>query len=124
MKKDFLILFLFFCLSSCFDIFSYSKSITGNYEIGENPGTTKKDIYYKLANGDAIGRIEAVDSVGWNDSIIVAKSIKGYYILDMKKDSVFAEIKDVVLGPLNYKDFKNQLVTTNIDLIEFEIGFK
>jgi hypothetical protein len=111
-------------LFSCGDIFSYKKNIVGNYEIRDDEGVNGKSIYYKLNNGDAIGRIENIDSIGWNDSIIVAKSPKGYYILYMKKDSAFAEPANVVFGPAIYDTFIRQLNVTKNEIIKFKIGFK
>ena len=126
MQTKLLMFFIMISFSSCLgwgDIFSYKKSISENYEIAEDPGTGKKDIYF--TNGDVeIGRIEDVVQVGWNDSIIIARSNNGYFILDKSRDSLNAEPRNVVDGPFDQSTFLNRLKSAQVKNIEFKISYQ
>jgi hypothetical protein len=97
---------------SCGDIFAKRRNIVGNYYLYEEEGISEYSIRYKLKNGDYIGRIPApVVEYGWTDSILVVKSkrdtIGEVYIINMKKDSEFAEESEYLIEILNYEKFDN-----------------
>ncbi len=127
LRNFYLFMLLVILFNSCLgwgDIFSYEKDIPGNYEIAEDEGSSQKEIYYKLESGGAIGRIDNVLKVGWNDSIIIAESEEGYYILDKTIDSAYAEPKNVVYGPATHVDFINRLKKAQVKNIKFQIIYK
>ena len=111
-KNNIHIIFLFFFLvflNSC-SSFSYEKKITGKYFLIGVDAQDYLNISRKLSNGDYIGRVPAnVLEYKIIDSFIVAKSEeKGafrYYIVNMQKDSDYAQESDFLIGPLNYKEF-------------------
>ncbi len=71
---------------------------------------------YDAGEGSWIGRIEpSVFAVGSDERYVVAKqhprgdkSITSYFIIEVAKDSLYAEPKDVVVGPLTEEDFKER----------------
>lgn len=60
------------------------------------------------------GRIEPkIVSIGWNDRYVIVKQKKEgcvfYYIIEHTKDYVYADVKDVVVGPLIEREFVDKL---------------
>ena len=105
-------LLLIIFLTSCSD-FTYEKNIYKNYYL---IGVDTKDnisISIKLKSGDFSARIQWVkQSAIANDTFLFAKAINNinindYYILNMSKDSEYAKIEDVVIGPLDSLSFAN-----------------
>lgn len=101
------------------------RIIAKNYSVSTNDTDDDRSLYYNLENGDAIGRVEpCVVAVGWNDKyIIVKRRIRKettifYYILEIDKDSKYANPRDVVIGPLTETEFwekrRNLHVSTNL----------
>ena len=92
----------------------YEKQITGKYFI---TGTDTRDdlhLSYKLRSGDYIGRAPGnVLQYGFNDTFLVAKTknsqndFASYYLIDMTKDSEYAQEKDFLIGPLSDEDFES-----------------
>lgn len=107
-----LISILFLSCSS----FAYKKKISENYYIIGVDSRSFLSIDRKTMDGNFIGRVpENVLEYGIKDSFIVAKSSSQsyiqYYILNMKKDSDFAEEKEYLIGPLTNKEFKENWQT-------------
>ena len=105
-------LLLIIFLTSCSD-FTYEKNIYKNYYL---IGVDTKDnisISIKLKSGDFSARIQWVKQYAIaNDTFLFAKAINNinindYYILNMSKDSEYAKIEDVVIGPLDSLSFAN-----------------
>jgi len=107
--------FVLFIFSSCGDFFNRSYHLGGNYYLVESEGSKGYGIYFKLANGDFIGRISTRISkycvVG--DTLIivgVSNSSKAmdYYFIDATKDHEYAEIANVVSGPFSKGYLQNK----------------
>lgn len=115
--KNTLIIVFAFCfinfLSSCGDMFAYKKNIYGNYYLIEGDVENDISLDYKVAEGGFVQRVPAriIEYVVIADSLIVAKSKQGtevlYYVVDIKKDSTYADAKSYLTGPLKEDDFNN-----------------
>lgn len=95
--------------------------IANNYYVDTIDTEDDRSLYYKLANGYAIGRVEpCVVAIGWNDKhIIVKRRIRKetticYYILEIEKDSAYANPCDVVVGPLQENEFLEKRRQLNV----------
>lgn len=110
MKKYFI---AFLILQSCLgagDMFANREQIVGNYYLVESEG--EQLISYKLGE-DYIGRTPSnsrVLSYSIKDSFLVMKvqfydSTINYYVLNMNKDSAFAELENVVIDTIIDKDY-------------------
>lgn len=77
---------------------------------------------YDAGKGVWLGRIEPrVFAVGWDGHYLVAqqhpkgdKMTSNYFIIDSTKDSVRAEVKDVVIGPLTESEFGKKSAELNL----------
>lgn len=88
------------------------KKIAGHYCVEAIDVKDDTSLYYVLEDGDGIGRIEPrVISVGWDTKHIIAKRVVKartpplFYIVEVEKDHVYADPKDVVIGPLSEEEF-------------------
>lgn len=94
-------------LASCNINMAYEKQISGRYYLIATDTKEQLDISRKLENGGYIGRIPArVQGYAViNDTLIFARTTGGYYVLNTVHDHDFAEVKDVVIGPLDRATF-------------------
>ena len=94
-------------LTSCILDFVYEKRIIKNYYLIAVDSMDQLEISLKLKNGDYIGRIpEKVQQYAvMSDTLIFARTTNGYYILNTTNDHDFAEVKDVVIGPVDQATF-------------------
>ena len=77
---------------------------------------------YDADNGAWLGRIDPhVFAVGWDGHYLVAqqhpkgdKRVTNYFIIDSTKDSMKAEVKAVVIGPLTESEFGKKSVELNL----------
>jgi len=104
--------FIYF-LSSCGDMFAYKKNIYGNYYLVEGDAESDISLNYKVTKGGFVQRVPAriIEYAILGDTLIIAKSMQGeeifYYVLDITKDSAFADEKSYLTGPLNEDGFYN-----------------
>ena len=108
----------------CGDLWEYEKNVYGNYYLVGQDTKDNISLYYKTEGGDYIKRIpsKVKEYAIIGDSLIVAKIIDSgtirYYILNMKLDSVFAEKKEFLIGPLLDSEITNiignQVIYTNV----------
>jgi len=106
---------LVFQLAGCG--FVHDEKITGHYRLVAVDISEQMGICYALEKGDCIGRIpETVFSVGWNEHFIVAKqhplnnrSVTNYFILEIARDSKFADPSESVTGPLSAAEFEERV---------------
>lgn len=96
----------------CGSGFVHDERITGPYRLIAVDVREDMAVCYDLG-GNAVGRIEpTVISVGWNDRYIVAKQrppanphTTNYFVLDMTRDSKYADPLESVTGPLSESEF-------------------
>jgi len=77
---------------------------------------------YDLGNGGSIPRVtEQVFAVGYDGRYVVAKQhpnrdkkITNYFIINAQKDSKMADNRDVVIGPLNEREFQEKVKELNL----------
>ena len=99
--------------------FVQDEKITGPYRLVAADISQQMHVCYTLEKGDCIGRIpETVFSVGWNERFIVAKqhpsnnrSVTNYFILEMARDSKFADPSASVTGPLSASAFEEKMAS-------------
>ena len=92
------------------------ERITGPYLIHAVDTEEQASVSYALDGGDSVGRIPpVVFEIGWDERFIVAKahpekdrSIVYYYILEMAKDSKYADPSKSVIGPLSRDEFERR----------------
>lgn len=102
--------------------FVHDEHITGPYRLIAVDIDEQMSIGYDLEGGSAVGRIdETVFAYGFDKRFIVAKqhprsdrSITNYFILDMNKDSNYADPSDSVTGPLSQKEFEEATKRLNL----------
>ncbi len=101
---------IIFFVASCQIGMAYKKQIWKKYYLIAPNAKEQLKISRKLENGDYIGRIpERVMEYGIvNDSLIFARTTKGYYVLNTANDHDFAEVKDVVVGPIDQRTFNQE----------------
>jgi hypothetical protein len=98
-------------LSSCGDMFAYKKNIYGNYYLIEGDAENDISLDYKVTQGGFVQRVPAriIEYAVFADSLIVVKSKQDaevfYYVVDIKKDSAYAEEKSYLTGPLKESEF-------------------
>jgi hypothetical protein len=93
----------------------HDEKLVGPYHLAAINTLEDMQVCYALSNGDTVGRIEGtVYAVGWNDSFIVAKqhphnnrSITRYYVLDISRDSTYANPATCISGPLTEAEFRS-----------------
>jgi len=102
--------------------FSHDEHITGPYRLIAVDIDEQMSVSYDLGDGSAIGRIEeTVFSVGFDKRYIVAmqhpggdRSKTNYFILDMTKDSKYANPSESVVGPLSQTNFEASVKQLNL----------
>jgi hypothetical protein len=94
-------------IASCNINMAYEQRISGKYYLIATDTKEQLHISRKLETGDYIGRIpERVQGYAVvNDTLIFARTTKGYYVLNTAHDDDFAEVKDVVIGPIDQATF-------------------
>ena len=100
--------------ASCGEV--YQQHLVGPYDLAAIDTEEQTSVYYRLSDGNGIGRIEpTVFSVGWNDRYIVAeqhpgnnKAVINYFYLDMTKDNQLADPAASVTGPLIADEFSRK----------------
>ena len=104
-------------LTGCWQTAVYDEKLTGPYHLSAIDDYGQMSVCYVLEKEDScIGRVdETVFSVGWNEQFIVAKqhpsgdrSVTYYFILEMKKDGVYADPGKSVTGPLSAVEYEKQ----------------
>jgi hypothetical protein len=117
--KKFLPMLLF--LQSCLgwgDIFAPKEKIVGKYYLLENESQIDGySIYYKY-DDNYVGRSpwnSKVLSYGIKDSLLIMKiqlldSSVNYYVLNMNKDSDFAELKDILTDTIKVGDYNKSWI--------------
>jgi hypothetical protein len=93
----------------------HDEKLVGPYHLAAISTLEDMQVCYALSNGDTVGRIEGtVYAVGWNDHFIVAKqhpnsnrSVTRFYILDISRDSTYANPGACVTGPLTEAEFRS-----------------
>ena len=115
MRRLIITLGIVFFFISCGDMFATRKQLFNNYYLVESEVKRDFGIYYKTEGGDFIGRVPKgvfkYDIVG--DSLIFAQTKNSidsieFYIIDIKKDHIYAESNDAIIGPISQTDFANQ----------------
>ena len=95
---------------------AYEKEISKNYYLISVNDKRNISISRKLGSGDFIGRVTHVTeyAIDDDDSLLFVKTNdslnknnNNYYVLNMAKDYDYANIKDVVIGPLDSLGFTN-----------------
>lgn len=82
----------------------------------DHPRPGEVAIAFDLGNGAVAKRIEdRVCAVGWDENYLVAQqypngdeTVTNYFIINARKDSATADLKDVVVGPLSEAEFKKR----------------
>ncbi len=105
------------CLAGCG--FVHDEHLTGPYRLVAVDTPEEMSICYTLEKNDCIGRIpDTVFSVGWNERFIIAKqhpsnnkATTNYFILEIARDSKFAEPNESVTGPLSKSEFEEKLIS-------------
>lgn len=129
--KKLIVVHCFLVVVFCTSTGCRPKVIAHRYYVAKTDIEEDRSLYFKLENGDGIGRIEPrVVSVGWDDKYIIAKQqIKGkkeliYYILEIEKDHAYADPKESVIGPLSEPDYmlKRKQLNVSTNLI-FSLNF-
>jgi len=95
--------------------FVHDERLTGDYRLIAVDTLEQMSVSLGLPGGNAIGRIEeTVFAVGWSDRYIVAKqhpannrSVTSFFILDMSRDSTYADPSESVTGILSEAEFNN-----------------
>ncbi|MBS1759622.1 MAG: hypothetical protein JST23_05790 [Bacteroidetes bacterium] len=129
LKNILAVVFVFYfmnCLSSCGDMFGYKKNIYGNYYLLEGDAENDISLNYKVTQGGFVQRVPAriIEYSILADSLIIAKSKQGaeilYYVIDVKKDSTYADEKSYLTGPFKEDGFYNWWKGTkeNFDFIK------
>ena len=100
--------FIVLLVASCNLNMAYEKRITKGYYLIATDAMDQLDISRELETGDYIGRIPAIVRAYAvvNDTLIFARTTAGYYVLNTARDHDFAEVEDVVVGPLDQATFK------------------
>lgn len=124
--KNILVIAFVFCfmnfLFSCGDMFAYMKNIYGNYYLIQGDAENDISLNYKVTQGGFVQRIpsQIIEYVILADSLIVAKSKQGieifYYVVNIKRDSAYADEKSYLTGPLKEDDFYNWWKESKADL--------
>lgn len=101
------IIVLSLVLAYCNINMAYEKQILKKYYLVATDIKEQLGISRQLESGDYIGRIPQTvqEYAVVNDTLIFARTTKGYYILNTAHDHDFAEVKDVVIGPLDRATF-------------------
>ena len=100
-------------LTGCHFGSAHDELLIGPYHLSAGKVLEEMHVCYALTNGDSVGRIDGtVFAVGWNDRFIVAKQhprtnrkITNFYILDISRDSTYADPSVCVTGPLSAAEF-------------------
>jgi hypothetical protein len=100
-------------LSGCNVGDAYNRHLTGPYRLIAIDVMEQMSVSYDMGDGTTAGRIdETVFAVGWNEHFIVAKQhpkndhkVTCFFILDMKRDSKYADPSECVTGPLTQVEF-------------------
>ncbi len=93
----------------------HDEKLVGPYHLAAMNSLEDMQVCYALSNGDTVGRIDGtVYAVGWNSRFIVAKqhphnnrSITRFYILDISRDSTYANPGSSVSGPFTEAEFQS-----------------
>jgi hypothetical protein len=91
-------------LIACGDIIDHSTKLNEIYHVDTIDLDEDRSLYWSYKGGGGVGRVNnGVVAVGLNDRYIIVKQhindIDSYSILDMTKDSIYAEPSDSVYGP-------------------------
>ncbi len=97
----------------------HDEKLVGPYHLAAMNSLEDMQVCYVLSNGDTVGRIDGtVYAVGWSDRFIVAKqhpngnrSIIRFYILDISRDSTYANPGASVTGPFTEAEFRSMQAT-------------
>jgi hypothetical protein len=119
MNKIIIILFITL-LSGCNIDLRPNYKVSDNYFVGVVDIPKDRSLYYDLGNGSGVGRVSGeVIAVGWNESHIIVEQQKAnknlFYILEINKDSKFAQPSESVSGPFNETEFNEIRKKQNID---------
>jgi hypothetical protein len=120
MTKLFIIL-LITLLFGCNVDLSPNYKVSDNYYVGVIDIPEDRSLYYDLGDGSGVGRVNGgVISVGWNEFHIIVEQRKDnkklFYILEIKKDSKYAEPSESVSGPFNEGEFKEMRIKTKTSI--------
>lgn len=96
--------------------FAHDEHLVGPYYLNAVDIREQMSLAYALEDGSRIGRVDAtVFAVGWNDRYIVAKQhptddrrVTNYFLLEMARDSAYADPSASVTGPLTETDFQSK----------------
>lgn len=110
--------------ASCFDLYTKEYKIDGPYFVQSDPAADSKTLYYKLDDGNAIGRVRFIKKVGHTNKFIIAEVQDGYYFIDREKDHQFLN-GDEIIGPLRTHDyFIHWLDSLKIDNFKFDFDLE
>lgn len=119
-------------LSSCLFDYSYTKQITGPYELSAVDEKEAMSIYADDKGVSGIGIIgRTVFAIGYNEDYIIAKqhpdndkSIINYYIIPLKYNvNRVSSIDENKIGPLTSMQFDLKRKELKIDQVKFSIVF-
>lgn len=120
LMKSISILIIIAMFSSCGDLLTPTKKISGPYYLSEDENGMSWSHYYDL-NASGIGRIDSVNRIGWTDKYIFAEKESNYFFLDKTKDNQYFNSSDIVKGPFNYDTFHRMLDSLKLKEFEFQI---
>jgi hypothetical protein len=102
--------------------FAVEEHLTGPYYLISIDTDNDLDVSYRLGTGDYIGRIpEKVVEVGFNDSLLIGKSINAnnisiYYIIDRKKDYPLAKETEYLIDTMSEDKYRLKEHTFSVKL--------
>lgn len=120
----------------CFALFAagcgfvYDQHIVGPYRVFAVDVMQGTSVGYESANGTIVTRIHGpIYAYGYNLRYIVAaryaaadKSTSEYFVLDMAKDSEYAESSASVSGPITREEFDSERARLNLPELSVTIS--
>ncbi|PLY04974.1 MAG: hypothetical protein C0622_02060 [Desulfuromonas sp.] len=107
-------------LLGCHTNLHQSYKVSDNYYVATIDTPGNRSLYYDLGNGNGAGRVnDGVVGIGWDKvHIIVRQNIATkdyYYILEINKDSKYADPSESVSGPLSKAKFHEMREKLKVD---------
>lgn len=110
------VVFLITQMASCG--FVSDEKLIGPYCLVAVDLDQQMSICYQIDKGDCVGRIpETIFALGWDEHYIVAKQhpakkppITNYFVIDISRDSKYADPAVSVIGPLSASEFEEKRV--------------
>jgi len=115
-----IIILLITLLSGCNVDLRPNYNVSDNYYVGVIDISEDRSLYYDLGDGSGVERENGgVIAVGWDKSNIIVEQNKNnkslFYILEINKDSKYADPSESVSGPFNEAGFSEMRTKLNVD---------